>query len=70
MASKEKGAINMCTVKCKEKKVIVFHIRVWGALCEYISGMYILIFVPEIEKKERWSSPYLNVTEGAVVKYI
>jgi len=50
---KEKGAINMCTVKCKGKKVIVFHIRVWGALCEYISGMYIFIFIPEMRKRKR-----------------
>lgn len=47
----------MCTVKCKEKRkkiVIVFHIRVWGALCEYISGMYIFdIRSREVEGKER-----------------
>lgn len=59
-------------MKCKGEKKnsdCVPHSSMRSVLCEYISGIYIFIFIPEMEMK-KWSSSYLDVTEGAVVKSI
>lgn len=51
--------------------MIVFHIRVWGIrfVNTYLECIFLYSFQRWEREKERWFSPYLNVTEGAVVKY-